>query len=236
MADWIPGLSSAIHVEQQRACGSALKFYRPLLDACVQQPPITDIVAVRKLAREYGGAVTTALKALSTLLPTSQAANRPDPSSAATHAHAMLAEVACASLDGLDCLRPALKTKGLELEMQRYGFVRRFTSAGLHHHALSQGWKLRGFLQQAARGDASSSSGTGTGADLLELQSATTLSLLTSLSEALSWPAEDERSPMVGKDPLAMLSGILSDLGESQSQALLFPHLMKVGVVTGRCP
>ena len=175
--------------------------------------------------------MTSTLKALSALLPTSQATTQSDnPISPA--AHEMLAEVACASLDGLDCLRAALKTKGLELEVQRYGFIRRFATAGLHHHVLSQGWKLRGFLQAAQDSSGSSSA---PGKDLVELQSATTLSLLTALSEVLTWPVDDQRmhAPSQGptglRDPLDMLRDVLTGLRDSLSPASApVSHLIKV--------
>ena len=110
----------------------------PLLLLEEDQDHPCDLAAVRKLAKVHGGPVTAALRAVSALLPTM--------ATSPSEAHARLAAVACASLDCLDRLRPALKSKGFELETQRYGFIRRFMAAGLHHAAVSQGWKLRSLL------------------------------------------------------------------------------------------
>lgn len=94
---------------------------------------------VKSLAKQYGAAVTRALKVLGArLTPTSGS------TPAALEA---LSSASCTALDALDVLRPALKSGGSELEVQRYGFVRKLTALGAHDTALRQGLALHARLQ-----------------------------------------------------------------------------------------
>ena len=202
MTSWLIDLSSADTGVQLDACNQALELIRPLLHACssgTQQ----DVAAVRKLAREHGGVLTSTLKAISALLPmpTSSSAQ---PRPAASVSHVLLADVACAALDGLDCLRQALKAKGLELETQRYGFIRRFMVHGLYPQALTQGWKLYELLC-AVESDAASTLGR----ELLELRVASLTSMLAALVEVMPWPASDARRASLPMAPAAQLQNIL---------------------------
>ena len=203
MTSWLIDLGSADTGVQLDACNQALELIRPLLDACSSGPQ-QDVAAVRKLAREHGGMLTSTLKAISALLPmpTSSSA-QPRPDSAAVSLE-LLADVACAALDGLDCLRQALKAKGLELETQRYGFIRRFMVHGLYPQALTQGWKLYK-LMCAVESDAVSTLGR----DLLELRMASLTSMLAALVEVMPWPASDARRASLPLDPALQLQSIL---------------------------
>lgn len=196
--DWVSLLGSADDGTQRQACEQGLSAMKPLLQLEDDQDHPCDLAVVRKFAKVHGGPVTAALRAVSALL---------QPTATSTSAvHARLAEVACASLHCLDRLRPALKSKGLELESQRFGFIRRFMAAGLHHAAVSQGWKLRSLLIPVSEGGLPPQ-------DLVELQSASASSFLASLVEVLSWPATDARLEGLPDDPLDMLRAVIQDVG-----------------------
>ena len=62
-----------------------------------------------------------------------------------------LSHAACAALNALDALRPALRASGTELEVQRYGFIRRLLAVGQHACALDQGWRLHAALSHATQ-------------------------------------------------------------------------------------
>ena len=190
---------------QRLACEQTLAAMAPLLKtrARVDQP--CDLAAVRKLAKEFGGAATTALKTISALLPASQPVQ--PFSASASAAHARLADVAACALDCLDHLRPALKSKGLELESQRYGFIRRFAASGLHHVAVAQGWRLRSYLMAAADGVPRHL----VARDLGDLKAASVCSLMASLVEILSWPVLDARLAALDPHLLYMLGAAIAD-------------------------
>eukprot|EP00798_Chlamydomonas_sp_ICE-L_P001706 gene1706-33112_t len=89
-------------------------------------------IDAKALARVHGSTVTRLLKTLGARLTTG----------VATDVASMLASTSCSALDALDALKPAIKASGHDLEVQRYGFIRKFLVLGLHARAHRVGCDL----------------------------------------------------------------------------------------------
>lgn len=100
------------------------------------EQPLVQLDTVKVLAKQYGGLITRLLKAISIRL-----SNAPQQQQEAGNLQS-LGRLCCASLEALDVLRPVLKSSATDLEVQRYGFVRKLTAVGMHEPALRLGLSL----------------------------------------------------------------------------------------------
>ncbi len=107
---------------------------KPLRDAATPD-------RLRAAAKETGPAVNQLVKALGARLAGCGPLLAP-----------ALGNAACLALEALDLLRPVLKSSAQELDVQRYGFVRKLTALGLYEASLQQGLVLYNHTAASAQG------------------------------------------------------------------------------------
>ncbi len=157
------------------ACEWAEVALRPLLLQQHAGPGPAGVECAKQLAKEHGATVMALVQALGQRLA--------GPQHEGGH-QGLVVRAACGALDALDAIRPALKVKGLELEAQRYSFIRRFLAAGAHEQALAQGWRLHAAL--AAHGPELAAAIPG---QLAEMQLACRVNLVICTGELLGGAA-----------------------------------------------
>ncbi|KAG1676526.1 hypothetical protein FOA52_000069 [Chlamydomonas sp. UWO 241] len=152
---------------------------RPLLDAGSSVTAST--ASVKALTKSHGALVMATLKLVGTRL----AACASEPGLPAQ----AYAQLAVSALDALDTLRPALKSKGLELEAQRYTFTRRLMALRLWDTAAACAWRLHTDLSThpaAAAAAGAGPGGGGGGREATELHASALASVLACASEQLA--------------------------------------------------
>lgn len=130
--------------ESESACRWLLEQLHPVAclysDGGAGDQPVVQLDTVKALAKQYGGLITRLLKALSGRLASSS-------QQSGEGSLAACGQLCCSALQSLDVLRPVLKSSATDLEVQRYGFIRKLAAAGLHEPALHLGLSLFSHLR-----------------------------------------------------------------------------------------
>ena len=171
------GLVSPLDAKQlQQLHSVALAALQPL-KASTARPGADDDAAImhaKQLAKEHGALATGLLKGMASLLAPGMD----------RRAAGMLCELACCALEAMDAMRAALRVKGLELEAQRFTYVRRMLAAGQPSHALQQAWKLQELLESLPPNSS----------EATELQLSCSMTIIACVSEMLgAAPLEESR-------------------------------------------
>lgn len=168
----LSALPAAPSAEQLLAARSAAEFaLQPVLQEQQAGDESQQQHASPEVAKQHGPQVLQLMQVLGTKLG----------SASDKGASRVLAELACSALHALDRLRKHMKAKGLELEAQRYNFVRRITMAGQFDLALQQGWCLRDALAAQVQAAATSPLPK----ELTDMQLACSLNLVVCTCELL---------------------------------------------------
>lgn len=167
VATLLAKLPPGLPVEQLKVVHAALAEQAQLVHEGAKNG--SESGSLRQVAKAHGPSVAGCLKAIGPLM---NATLPPDSAK-------LLSQMACTALDALDALRGVLKPKGLDLEVQRYNYVRRMLMLGQHAFAMQAGWvlhqQLQGLLDKAG----------GAFTEVEDMIRACNLHLLLSASEAI---------------------------------------------------